>query len=188
MGERWVVSSEPRGRARDRSSCRTRSTGRASLLSELSTFLRGMDTSRESSRRFHDPGRGAPLAVTHFRDPYRYKMKKELFVAAEGMYTGQFVYCGKKAHLSIGNVMPIGHMPEGTIVCNLEEKTGDRGKLARASGNYATVIAHNPDTKKTRVKLPSGSKKVIPSANRAMVGCIAGGGRIDKPILKAGRA
>merc|ERR1712223_67423 len=136
----------------------------------------------------HDPGRGAPLAVTHFRDPYRYKMKKELFVAAEGMYTGQFVYCGKKAHLSIENVMPIGHMPEGTIVCNLEEKTGDRGKLARASGNYATVIAHNPDTKKTRVKLPSGSKKVIPSANRAMVGCIAGGGRIDKPILKAGRA
>merc|ERR1712004_149029 len=103
-------------------------------------------------------------------------------------YTGQFVYCGKKAHLSIGNVMPIGHMPEGTTVCNLEEKTGDRGKLARASGNYATVIAHNPDTKKTRVKLPSGSKKVIPSANRAMVGCIAGGGRIDKPILKAGRA
>merc|ERR1712110_1300880 len=116
----------------------------------------------------HDPGRGAPLAWAHFRDPYRYKMKKAL--------------------LSIGNVMPIGHMPEGTIVCNLEEKTGDRGKLARASGNYATVIAHNPDTKRTRVKLPSGSKKVIPSANRAMVGCIAGGGRIDKPILKAGRA
>merc|ERR1712007_206136 len=48
-----------------------------------------------------------------------------------------------------GNVMPVGHMPEGTIVCNLEEKTGDRGKLARASGNYATVIAHNPDTKRT---------------------------------------
>merc|ERR1712024_412034 len=112
----------------------------------------------------------------------------ELFVAAEGMYSGQFVYCGKKAQITIGNVMPIGHMPEGTIVCNLEEKTGDRGKLARASGNYATVIAHNPDTKRTRVKLPSGSKKVIPSANRAMVGCIAGGGRIDKPILKAGRA
>merc|ERR1712200_371723 len=118
----------------------------------------------------HDPGRGAPLAWAHFRDPYRYKMKKELFVAGEGMYTGQFVYCGKKAHLSIGNDMPIGHMPEGTIVCNLEEKTGDRGKLARASGNYATVIAHNPAT------------------NRAMVGIVAGGGRIDKPMLKAGRA
>lgn len=92
------------------------------------------------------------------------------------------------ANLQIGNVMPVGTMPEGTIVCNLEEKTGDRGRLARASGNYATVIAHNPDTKKTRVKLPSGAKKVIPSNNRAMVGIVAGGGRIDKPILKAGRA
>jgi len=75
-----------------------------------------------------------------------------------------------KANLQIGNVMPVGSMPEGTIVCNLEEKTGDRGRLARASGNYATVIAHNPDTKKTRVKLPSGAKKVMPSNNRAMVG------------------
>lgn len=84
--------------------------------------------------------------------------------------------------------MPVGQMPEGTIVCNLEEKTGDRGRLARASGNYASVISHNPDSKKTRVKLPSGAKKVIPSNNRAMVGIVAGGGRIDKPILKAGRA
>merc|ERR1712036_19712 len=65
---------------------------------------------------------------------------------------------------------------------------GDRGKLARTSGNYATIIAHNADTKCTRVKLPSGTKKVIPSANRAMVGIVAGGGRIDKPLLKAGRA
>ena len=45
-------------------------------------------------------------------------------------------------------------------MCQVEEKTGDRGKLAKASGNYATVIAHNRDTKKTRVKLPSGAKKV----------------------------
>jgi large subunit ribosomal protein L8e len=87
---------------------------------------------------------------------FRYKIRKELFVAVEGMYTGQFVYCGKRAQLTIGNVMPIGSMPEGTIICNLEEKNGDRGKMARASGNYATVIAHNPDTKRTRVKLPSG--------------------------------
>jgi len=136
----------------------------------------------------HDPGRGAPLAKIMFRDPLRYKKRTELMVAAEGMFTGQFIYCGKKATLNIGNVLPVGTMPEGTIVCGLEEKTGDRGRLARASGNYATVIAHNPDTRKTRVKLPSGAKKVIPSTNRAMVGIVAGGGRIDKPLLKAGRA
>lgn len=136
----------------------------------------------------HDPGRGAPLAVVQFRDPYKYRLKKELFIAAEGMHTGQFLYCGRRATLSVGNVLPIGTMPEGTIICNIEEKTGDRGALARASGMYATVVSHNLDTKKTRIKLPSGSKKVIPSCNRAMVGIVAGGGRIDKPILKAGRA
>merc|ERR1712002_1298282 len=130
----------------------------------------------------HDPGRGAPLAKITFRDPYRYKKRTELMIAPEGMYTGQFIYCGKKATLNIGNV------PEGTIICSVEEKAGNRGKLARCSGNYATVVSHNPETKKSRIKLPSGSKKVVPSANRAMVGVVAGGGRIDKPLLKAGRA
>uniref|UniRef100_A0A0D9R535 Large ribosomal subunit protein uL2 n=1 Tax=Chlorocebus sabaeus TaxID=60711 RepID=A0A0D9R535_CHLSB len=85
----------------------------------------------------HDPGRGAPLAKVVFRDPYRFKKRTELFIAAEGIHTGQFVYCGKKAQLNIGNVLPVGTMPEGTIVCCLEEKPGDRGKLAQASGNYA---------------------------------------------------
>jgi large subunit ribosomal protein L8e len=136
----------------------------------------------------HDPGRGAPLAIVKFRDPYRYKTTKATMIAAEGIHTGQFIYCGKKAQVQIGNVLPVGELPEGTTVCNLEEKTGDRGRLARTSGNYAIVVAHNPETGKSRVRLPSGAKKVIPSANRAMIGIVAGGGRTDKPMLKAGRA
>lgn len=44
----------------------------------------------------HDPGRGAPLAKVTFRDPYRFKKRTELFIAAEGIHTGQFIYCGKK--------------------------------------------------------------------------------------------
>jgi ribosomal protein L2 len=39
------------------------------------------------------------------------------------------------AELTVGNVLPVGAMPEGTVVCQLEEKHGDRGKLARTSGN-----------------------------------------------------
>ena len=79
-------------------------------------------------------------------------------------------------------------MPEGTIICNVEEKAGDRGAIARASGDYAIVVAHNPDAGITRIKLPSGSKKVIPSTCRATVGQVAGGGRTEKPLLKAGAA
>ncbi|RKP28200.1 60S ribosomal protein L2 [Syncephalis pseudoplumigaleata] len=150
---------------------------------ERNGYLRGI-----VKEIIHDPGRGAPLAKVAFRDPYRYKTRTQLFIATEGMYTGQFVYCGKKATLAVGNTLPVAAMPEGTVICNVEEQPGDRGSLARTSGNYATVIGHNHDEGKTRIKLPSGSKKVIHSACRATIGIVAGGGRIDKPLLKAGRA
>merc|ERR1711992_427407 len=99
----------------------------------------------------HDPGRGAPLCKVQFQDPYKYGKDNELFVAAEGTSTGQFIYAGKKAQLYIGNIMPIGNMPEGTACCGVESK-------------------------------------VLDSRCRATVGVVAGGGRIDKPLLKAGRA
>jgi len=136
----------------------------------------------------HDPGRGAPLARVVFRHPYKYGQQVHNFIAVEGLYSGQFVYCGKKAQLKIGNVLPLGSMPEGTIVSNVEEMAGDRGRLARASGDYCTIVAHNPDTNQTRLRLPSGAKKTVSSAARATVGVTAGGGRIDKPVLKAARA
>lgn len=129
---------------------------------------------------------GAPLATVVFRDPYRYKLRKETFIAAEGISTGSFIYAGKKAALSIGNVLPLGQCPEGTIIFNVEEKVGDRGAIARTSGNYATIIGHNEDGK-TRIRLPSGAKKTVSSRARATVGVAAGGGRVDKPFLKAGR-
>lgn len=110
------------------------------------------------------------------------------FIANEGMYTGQFIYAGKKASLSVGNILPLGSMPEGTVVTNVEEKTGDRGAIGRTSGNYVTIIGHSPDEGKTRIKLPSGAKKVVPSTARGMIGIVAGGGRTDKPLLKASRA
>ncbi|KAK6217802.1 hypothetical protein LQW54_003311 [Pestalotiopsis sp. IQ-011] len=136
----------------------------------------------------HDPGRGAPLAKVMFRSQYKFKQQTETFIANEGMYTGQFIYAGKKAALTVGNVLPLGCMPEGTVISNVEEKVGDRGALGRTSGNYITIVGHNPDEGKTRVKLPSGAKKVISSSARGMVGIVAGGGRTDKPLLKASRA
>jgi large subunit ribosomal protein L8e len=45
------------------------------------------------------------------------------------------------AQVQIGNVLPIGELPEGTTICNLEEKTGDRGRLARTSGTHCLLVA-----------------------------------------------
>ncbi|KAJ7477169.1 translation protein SH3-like domain-containing protein [Mycena galericulata] len=140
---------------------------RALDFAERNGYIRGI-----VKEIIHDSGRGAPLARVVFRDPYRYKLRKETFIATEGLHTGAFVYCGKKAALAVGNVIPVGQCPEGTIVCNVEEKVGDRGALA----------SH------TRIRLPSGAKKTISGGARATIGIVAGGGRIDKPLLKAGRA
>lgn len=135
----------------------------------------------------HDPGRGAPVAMVQFRNPITFKTNTELYVAAEGMYSGQFVYCGTKASLSVGNVLPVGNIPEGTLICNVEQNRGDYGQYARASGTFATIIAQSEDGQKTRVKLPSGIRKTVDSNARAMVGIVGGGGRAEKPVLKAGK-
>ena len=134
----------------------------------------------------HDPGRGAPLAQVKFRCPYKYKLRTELMPCAEGVYTGQFVYCGSSAQLAVGNVLPVAKMPEGTIVSTLEAKSGDRGAIARASGTSCIIVGHSDDGKRTRVRLPSGARKSIPSTCRAVIGVVAGGARTDKPMMKAG--
>lgn len=149
--------------------------------SERNGYVRGVVKAIE-----HDPGRGAPLAKVEFRDPYKHKTATKYFLAAEGTYTGQYIFCGKKASVSVGNVLPIGRIPEGTTVCNIEAKTGDTGTFSRSSGTYATIIGHSDDGTKTRIRLPSGARKTILASCRATVGIIAGGGRNDKPILKAG--
>ena len=136
----------------------------------------------------HDPGRGAPLAKVVFRNPDKFKVQKELMICPEGAYTGQFIYCGRKADVAIGNVLPLLQVEAGTTICNVEHKVGDRGTFARTSGNYATVIGHDANKGTTTIRLPSGSKKVVSSLCRATVGIVAGGGRTDKPMLKAGRA
>ena len=123
---------------------------------------------------------GGPLARVVFRDPYRHKLRNETFI--EGLHTGAFVYCGKKAALTVGNVFPLGQCPEGTIACNVEEKVGDRGALARTSGNYVTIIGHSSEDH------TSGAKKIGSASLRATVGIVAGGGRIHNPLLKVDRA
>merc|ERR1712137_635651 len=77
-------------------------------------------------------------------------------------------------------------MPEGTVMAMAEDKAMDRGKLARAGGCSCMVVGHSEDGKKTRIRLPSGARKTVPSSCRAIIGIVAGGGRLDKPVLKAG--
>lgn len=127
----------------------------------------------------HDPGRGAPLALVRFENGM-----EAYIVAPEGVHVGQQIQMGGDAPVEVGNILPLGKIPEGTMVCNLELKPGDGGALAKSSGAYATIVAHTAQG--TLVKLPSGKSKYLDDRCLATIGVIAGSGRTEKPFLKAG--
>ena len=129
----------------------------------------------------HDPGRTAPLASVRLNDD-----KIILILSPEGIKVGDKIkLTDNKNEIEVGNILPVGKIPEGAPVYNIEISPGDGGKLVRAGGSNATVVSH--DRKKTVIQLPSGQFKTLDSACRATVGVIAGGGRKDKPFLKAGK-
>lgn len=127
----------------------------------------------------HDPGRWVPLAKV------RLENGTEFFIpAVEGMYIGQEIAIGPDAPPSLGNILPLRAIPEGTKICNIEIRPGDGGKIARQAGSYAIVLGKSGNY--TIVQLPSGKTKEIPNNARAIIGVPAGAGRIEKPLLKAG--
>jgi large subunit ribosomal protein L2 len=127
----------------------------------------------------HDPGRGAPLALIRFENG-----ETCYTVTPEGAFKGQQISLGGKAPIEVGNILPLGKIPEGTIVCSLELKPGDGGKLAKSSGAYATVVGHTPQG--TMIRLPSGKTRYLNDYCRATIGVVSGAGRTEKPFLKAG--
>lgn len=127
----------------------------------------------------HEPGRGSPLASIKLENGQTYYS-----VVPEGVAEGQIMEIGSKATVDIGNVLPLGSIPEGTMVCSIELSPGDGGKIARSSGAYATVIAHTPSG--TMIKLPSGKTRYLNSLCRATVGVLSASGRTEKPWMKAG--
>ena len=128
----------------------------------------------------HDPGRTTPIIKVNLND------KKILFLAPEGIKVGDPVkYTENSSEIKIGNVISLEKINEGIPIHNIEISPGDGGKLVRASGNHATVVSHQSG--KTVIKLPSGQFKTLQSKCRATIGILAGGGRKDKPFLKAGK-
>jgi large subunit ribosomal protein L2 len=130
---------------------------------------------------FHDPGHTAPLASIRLENN-----KKIMVLASEGMKVGNNIKITRNmTETSIGNILPLGIIPEGIPVYNIELNPGDGGKLVRAGGSNATITSH--DKNKTIVQLPSGKFKTLSSSCRATIGLLGGGGRKDKPFLKAGK-
>jgi large subunit ribosomal protein L2 len=129
----------------------------------------------------HDPGRWVPLAHITLEDGTDFYVP-----AVEGVYEGQVIYIGSQAPVAVGNILPLGNIPEGTKVCNVELRPGDGGKLARQAGSYAVVLGKSG--RYVILQLPSGEQKIVLASARATIGVPAGAGRTEKPLLKAGVA
>lgn len=127
----------------------------------------------------HESGRGAPLALIRFENG-----ETCYTVVPEGVHSGQQIQMGGKSPIEVGNIIPLGKIPEGAMICNIELKPGDGGKIAKSSGAYATVVVHTAQG--TMIRLPSGKTKYLSDDCRATIGVVSGAGRTEKPFLKAG--
>jgi len=127
----------------------------------------------------HDPGRRTPLALIEFANGGAC-----CIAAPEGLSINQNISMGAGASPNVGNILPLGRVPEGTLVSSVELHPGDGGRLARASGTYCMVVAHTPQG--TELRLPSGKSLYMNDRCRAIIGVVAGAGRTERPFLKAG--
>lgn len=125
----------------------------------------------------HAPGRTSPLAVVDFGGDVDYQL------AAEGMSVGQTIDVGS-SEISVGNIMRLSEIPEGTAVHNIEKSPGDGGKFVKVAGVSAQVISRGNIVV---LQMPSGELKDFNPDCRAAIGVVAGGGRTDKPLAKAGK-
>jgi len=126
----------------------------------------------------HEPGRIAPLAKVAYGE------EEHWVLAHDGAKVGQEVATGTRTAVAAGNTMPLGSMPEGTIVYNIEGQPGDGGKFVRTAGTTATVVSQGT---KTVVLLPSGKFKEFNRGCLATIGMVAGGGHKEKPFAKSGK-
>ncbi|MEM4152925.1 MAG: 50S ribosomal protein L2 [Candidatus Pacearchaeota archaeon] len=115
------------------------------------------------------------------------KLNNEIFynIAAEGMFEGQEITVGKSAKVAPGNIATLASLPIGTDIYNIETTPGLGGKLVRTSGLSAKII--KKENSGVGVLLPSKKEKIFNPNARATIGIIAASGRVEKPIIKAGK-
>lgn len=126
----------------------------------------------------YDPNRSANIALIEYEDG-----EKSYILAPIGLTDGDKVISGDKADIKPGNCMKIENIPVGTMIHNIELNPGQGGKLVRAAGQEAQLMAK--EGKYAHVRLPSGEMRLIMAVCRATIGTI---GNTDHENVKLGKA
>jgi large subunit ribosomal protein L2 len=131
----------------------------------------------EVIKLFNSSAHSAPLAKIKYA-------KGTFYVPAfKGMIEGQKINAGEK--IENGNIVKLKDIPLKTPIYNIESKPGDGGKFIKTGGNSARINKIIGDD--VFVIFPSKKEKKFNQNCRAIIGVIAGAGRLDKPVVKAGK-
>jgi large subunit ribosomal protein L2 len=128
----------------------------------------------------YDPNRSAYIALLSYADG-----EKRYILAPQRLRVGMTVQSGPNAEVRVGNSLPLGNMPSGTVVHNVELTPGRGGQMARAAGAGVQLLAKEGDY--VTLRLPSGEMRMVRGECRATVGTIGNSDHQNVKIGKAGR-
>jgi len=128
----------------------------------------------------YDPNRSANIALLHYADG-----EKKYILSPIGMKVGDTVEAGINVDIQPGNCMPMGNMPLGSIIHNIEMKIGKGGQMVRSAGAAAQLMAKEGEY--VLVKLPSGEVRRFHRRCRASIGQVGNIEHDSKNLGKAGR-
>lgn len=126
----------------------------------------------------YDPNRSANIALICYADG-----EKTYILAPNGLTVGTTLMNGETAEIRVGNCLPLGNIPVGTQIHNIELYPGKGGQLVRSAGNSAQLMAK--EGKYATLRLPSGEMRLVPINCRATVGQV---GNIDHELINIGKA
>ncbi len=129
----------------------------------------------------YDPNRSTDIALIQYTDG-----EKRYILAPVGLTAGMLVVSSDTAEIKVGNSLPLGIMPVGTMIHNIEIMPGRGAQMIRSAGTAAMVLSREGNT--VQVKLPSGEVRLFPVAARATVGQVANVEWKNRVIGKAGRS
>ena len=128
----------------------------------------------------YDPNRTSFIALVNYPDG-----EQVYIIAPQRLAAGDKVVAGQQVDVKPGNAMPLGSMPVGTIVHNVELKPGKGGKVARAAGGYAQLVGR--DQGYAIIRLKSGETRKVSSDCMATVGAVSNPDHLNESLGKAGR-
>ena len=129
----------------------------------------------------YDPNRSARIALLVYADG-----EKRYILAPNGLQVGMELYSGPGSSPEIGNTLPLGEIPLGTIVHNIELQPGKGGAMARSAGTFAQLAAR--EGKHVVIRLPSGESRMVLTTCRATIGAVGNSDHALEVSGKAGRS